>query len=415
MTIQYINYNGKSLNGDLLCKTNKLSSPESFDDFDINIIDLSSEYIWENYQSNAYSINYINDIKNIAKMINKTISKTLVILPQNLDFKFNYGLVVYPSKKDFTESIELKNHLILINKIIETLLNLSLDSQWLIYDKTKTNINGNEINSDFIFQNIHSAEIITLSKSGTSATTIRYSHNYITTLNLNSNYNLIIAFLEKLGWISFNQSTPDWLVNEHFFNDEDLQIKKEKLLKDQLEISTKILEINTELELNNFYKSILYKTGDELVDVVNVMLDEMIGYDYKNFVDKKEEDFLIEKENFAFIGEIKGISSNIKRSNVSQTTTHRDYYLEKEGNESKNAYAIAIINRQREVPVEERENVHDDVIHVAEINNVLIITSETFLKLYENFKFGKISTENIINLFKTKSGLLSEKDFSATN
>ena len=194
-------------------------------------------------------------------------------------------------------------------------------------------------------------------------------------------------------------------VDIEFFDDKELIKERQEELQQLEEVKQRILKIDESLNSNLFYKSILYKSGDELVSVVNVILNEMIGYDYEKFEDKKEEDFLIEKEDAVFIGEIKGINSNVKRSNITQTSVHRDLYLEIEGNETKNVYAIAIINRQRNTPLSQRDEIHEDIKAVAKLCNVLLIPTETLLSLYEQFKNEEISSEEIKELFKAKGGL----------
>ena len=58
------------------------------------------------------------------------------------------------------------------------------------------------------------------------------------------------------------------------------------------------------MDQNNRYKSILYTTGDELVEVVLEILGQLLDYDFSQFEDKKNEDFLAEIGNDVFIGEM---------------------------------------------------------------------------------------------------------------
>ena len=64
-----------------------------------------------------------------------------------------------------------------------------------------------------------------------------------------------------------------------------------------------------------------------MVSVVNIMLKEMVGYKYDEFNDTKDEDFLFENNGVFSIGEIQGISSNVKRSNVLQAAMHKSVFL----------------------------------------------------------------------------------------
>ena len=65
-------------------------------------------------------------------------------------------------------------------------------------------------------------------------------------------------------------------------------------------------------------KSVLYTNGDELVQVVFEILEELLGCDLSQFVDLKKEDFLFTIEDTTFIGEIKGVNSNVKNPNITQ-------------------------------------------------------------------------------------------------
>ncbi len=398
--IQFINYSGEFESENFV--VNNLSSPESFDDYDINIIDLSSKEIWRNDSAFANSINSYQDIKNISIMLHKINSKILVVLPQNLEYE--YALNYINEKLEYLHSLELKNCLSLVNMIIEKLLNISYERNWLLYSRTKSLIANKEFSSDFVFRNF--GKIVTLSASKTLITTILTGGITFTTLNLQTEKDFQSMF-EQLKWTTTEEVVPEWIKDVNFFNDNQLRQdeleKEEQLKKITLEMST----IKNKLNENLFYKSILYKTGESLVEVVNVMLKDMLNYNYENFVDEKEEDFLINYDDKYFIGEIKGVNSNITRSIVSQTATHRDLFLEKEGNQDKKAFAIAIINRQKNKNLVERDFITEDVINLAKSNDVLIIPAEQFLKLYEMFKNNQITSSKIVDLLSSQKGVIN--------
>ena len=64
----------------------------------------------------------------------------------------------------------------------------------------------------------------------------------------------------------------------------------------------------------------------------------------------------------------------------------------------------SIENNEKEI--EEREETPDRQIKIAERNNILIIRTETLLKLYEQFKRKEMNTEDIIKIFKEQKGEL---------
>ena len=192
------------------------------------------------------------------------------------------------------------------------------------------------------------------------------------------------------------------------FDDEE-----KKLFIEQRKQEIQLLEeeINTaenKLEENNYYKSILYKQDKPLVKVVFKMLEEILDYDLSEFDDVYKEDFLIEFNDITFIGEIKGVSSNVKKGHLGQLDDHvtdREDYLD-ENNKEEIIKPLLIINTFIKKNPYEREEVDETTIKKAEEKyGTLIITSLNFLELYEKFKNDEITTGEIKNRFKDEIGL----------
>jgi hypothetical protein len=110
------------------------------------------------------------------------------------------------------------------------------------------------------------------------------------------------------------------------------------------------------------------------------------------------------------IGEIKGISANVKSQNLAQLEFHYQGYLDKavQGEKIK---AILIINHQRNKPLAERDPVDERQIVLSEKYESLIVETITFLKLFEKFLSSSVTSDECIQLFKTKVGILKETDF----
>lgn len=102
------------------------------------------------------------------------------------------------------------------------------------------------------------------------------------------------------------------------------------------------------------------------------------------------------------------MSRNIKGTDVNKTFNHVLMYEEKieQCNSQENVKGIFIVATQREKEIEEREETPDRQIKIAERNNILIIRTETLLKLYEQFKRKEMNTEDIIKIFKEQKGEL---------
>lgn len=109
-----------------------------------------------------------------------------------------------------------------------------------------------------------------------------------------------------------------------------------------------------------------------------------------------------------FIGEIKGVTSNIKNENISQLDVHYQGYMDKleSGGKFENVKALLIMDHQRTHKLDERQPVHINQINLANRNGSLIIETYTLLKLFEDFLSGIITKDNIVELFIKNEGLL---------
>lgn len=132
----------------------------------------------------------------------------------------------------------------------------------------------------------------------------------------------------------------------------------------------------------------------------------MLGCDLSEFTDKKKEDFKFMINDKVFIGEIKGVTPNVKKANVSQLDVHVQEHLDDNDEESKNIIALLIINHQRNKPISAREGVNDEVIKLAERNGSLIVETITLLKLFEQYLLGKKSRDECIDTLANTTGLL---------
>ena len=63
------------------------------------------------------------------------------------------------------------------------------------------------------------------------------------------------------------------------------------------------------------------------------------------------------------------------------------------------------MNHQKNKPVIERENVHEQQINLAKRNGSLIIESYILLKMYDKYTKNELTREECINMFQ-EEGLL---------
>ena len=113
------------------------------------------------------------------------------------------------------------------------------------------------------------------------------------------------------------------------------------------------------------------------------------------------------------IGEIKGVTSNVKNEHITQLETHYQQYQDhlQESNQTENISQVLIINPLRNKPIAERELVHEKQIELAKRNGSLIIETVKLLKLFELFLQGDLCTDECIELLTKKTGILEYSDF----
>lgn len=392
-------------------KISSLDEFNSFDDYDINIIDLSNKEMWKYKGKHSGNLNNISDMHTISAELKATKkSKIIIVFPQNCNFYYSWDYFY----KKFEESVKIKN---ILENVINIISNLfEINGFDISYSKNQTQIGEKIYYSDFNFVelNENSFEIKSTSDNSNKITTINYNNFILTTLDLFSTEEHLDNFIQLLINSKKENEIPKWIKDVNFFDDakikEEIKKNEEKIFKYQN--SNKEFELK--LDSNNRLKSILYTTGDELVEVVMKILDELLEYDSSSFVDKKKEDFLIKKETITFVGEIKGISSAVANKNVSQLDVHVQDYIDKITTENikENVKGLLIINHQRDKELEYRNEIHQNQINLAKRNGSLIVETNILLMIYEKFLLQELKTEDILKLFSEKIGVLGEDDLN---
>lgn len=380
----------------------KLNSPNALDDYDINIIDLRDNNLWKNDDCSNKNINKSNDFQSISKMIkNSWKSKIIIMLPQNVAFKFNKW-----SSGGYGYTKLLKDMIPNMTEIIGGLTS-SIKKCSIAFENTLTEVGQEEIPASFYFEN-SSFEGKTYSKRSGKRTTVLIDEMYFTTLEL-ANEEQIVAFLRFIGLLEEKAEIPDWFENIVMFDDQKQKTIIENSQKQIADLEEQIKLSKEVLNSNSKYKSILYTTGDELVDVVKEILSDMLGIDLSGFVDEKKEDFNFELNGKIYIGEVKGVNHNVKRENVSQLDLHVNGYLDDNTDKTQNdIVALLIINHQKNKDPQDREPVNEQQVKLAEKYGSLIVETKMLLELYSDYRSGTITRNAIIELFD-QVGLLEYK------
>ena len=408
MKIQVISYNKNVARNFTDITVSTLNSPKSLDEYDINVIDLTcQEGLWC-YDGDSYSsINAGNDFISIASMVENSKKATIIyVFPMNMGFLYNYG--GYGTQR-YQKRILLKDCLdVMCKKLLNKVLPVMVTKEFLAFENTRTSVCGRTYEADFHF--ITGFKYITKSDFSEKVTTTSFGDRvYGTTLNVVNSQDNLMTYINHLFGKRDKTDVPEWINNIVFADDEQ---QKFNIEQNQIAIkeAQECIEMSKEvLEKNARYKSILYTNSGELVEVVFEILEKILDCDLSAFEDLRKEDFLIKTEGCTFIGEIKGVTSNIKYENVSQVELHYRSYLDRleEKGESEKVKQILIMNPFRTKPLDKREPVCKDQIKLAERNGCLIIETNTLLRVFEKFCNGEISVQKCIDVFSEQIGLLS--------
>lgn len=398
--IQVLTYKGneKEFQGNEI-KVNRIHDAESLDSFDVNIISLQDNNMWESQNTSIKTINSIADLKSLSSMIyNSKQTEIVILLPQNIRYRYNCR------SNSRISYCELKNMIYTFSDILGDIYE-PIRHVDIIYENTTTKIEQNKISAAFYFNTIHEETVLTKSERSNKPTTIIRNNIILSSLDIN-NSDEIYAFMRSIGLIHDKIEAPEWMEDVKMFDDNtQLHIIKENndMIKTAQENISNAMEV---IDKNNRYKSILYTTGDKLVEVVFEILQEMLGCDLSEFTDKKKEDFKFTLGDKVFIGEIKGVTPNVKKANVSQLDVHVQEYMDENDEQAENIIALLIINHQRGKAISERERVHEEVIKLAERNGSLIVDTMALLKLFEQYTLKEKSREECIELLENNTGLL---------
>ena len=190
--IQILTYSGEEneLQGKDI-EVNRIHDAKSLDEFDINIIILEDEKIWRYNGINSKSVDDFNDLKSLSIMIKRSIiSKNIILIPQNKLYFFDPNYL----EERYEKFIELKDMLEDFCSII-AVFSENILFQEIVYENTKTTINGEEIKASFYFENPDNTLLV--SDKSKKATTISLDKIIFSTLYL-KNYDQIINFLKKI-------------------------------------------------------------------------------------------------------------------------------------------------------------------------------------------------------------------------
>ncbi|HBZ53245.1 MAG TPA: hypothetical protein DEO82_05675 [Eubacterium sp.] len=370
----------------------------SIDEYDVTVLDLAAPEIWCNDGDKIDTINQENHFESMSYMLSSSKAPILICLPQNIGFKHKNkykNIIIDTDLKDMIKEYEG-----ILNSLFHPLF------KWgLRYENTVTTIENQEFTAAFYFSTTPDGWVVCKSKSN-RAVLIKSDNVYVTTLSI-ENVDKLKLVLGVIGLKNERQEVPDWMIHYPMFDDE-----KQKSAIAEWERQIEGLQANIEkskqiLIQNDRMKSVLYKTGEPLVEIVFEILQELLGCDLSEFVDEKKEDFLFQVKDVIFIGEIKGVNHNVKNENISQLDVHYQSYMDDHEltNETK-VKALLIMNYQKNKEPNQRDQVKETQINLAKRNGSLIIDTLTLLRVLEKYRDGLIARNEILAMLSEQTGIL---------
>lgn len=387
---------------------------KSFDLYDINIVNLTSNNLWHCNASNGEYLNDKSDLSTIKNAINTCNTKVIIFFPQNHYFKYDYS--VY--SKEYRKTAQLKSIKDKVNDFISKYIYEPLPK--FNYEKGITKFDGEIYNSDFYFD--ENEGIILCEKSKKINTMSLTDRIVISTLNIfetPANKEIeksLFVFLKKIGFLIKNETIPQWIENVSFHDDYIYKENIEKCNDEIAKLNNIINENKKKLNNNLKYKSILYLSGNSLSEQINKMLIQVFGLEDK-FVDIYEEDFNFKFCDTTFVVETKGLNNEVSGQNVSDAYNHLVIYddkLESNGIVEETKCLFFVANERFKEP-RERSRIKERQITIAKRNKTLIIETTTFYKIFEDFIKQELSVDDIYKMFKENVGLLEYEKITDEN
>ena len=241
--------------------------PKVFEDFELNVLDLSFQDLWTSIQGDSNEIYMIKDLKHYHTMLkNNKGTKILVVLPQNITLKYYWG---WSGK--YINSEDLKNLTDFISKIVYE----NVYNYWfrLNFGCNSINLSRLEITADFYFdeEEIEEEQKILKSDRSNKLTTIRAEENiYFTTLNLMKSREVLEAFLEKTNILnkSNEEKEPEWFNDIKILDDVNIENEVSQIEEEITKLQKKKENQLIKLDENKEIKSVLYQTGNKLQKIV---------------------------------------------------------------------------------------------------------------------------------------------------
>lgn len=393
--------------GDLTIK--EFSKANAFDAFELTVIDLQDERLWQSDCDNDKLLNDHADISSIGQMLLQSNKcKCIVMFPQNCMYSYCYEYDRQIHANRYKHKMPLKDFIKdFACSPIGELLPLPLH---ICFGESKTRLFDRELHSDFSFSTPILPPVYSILESEASTVSaVRLSEALAaTTLCVNDNDDLLAVVDAIFPTETQPSRTPDWL-EEVVFHDETTRRARMKAIDNQIALlSEEKKGIEEVLSDYRDIKSVLCSKDFELESKARHLLAEIAEVD-EGFVDNKEEDFNFSYDDTLFLIEIKGSNGGLRRQHVSKTYDHVQIKMdemEAEGN-SRKIKGVLVFASQIEVRPKERDEFPEKQLSIAQRTEIAVLSTETLLRCYEAYVEGRLTSIAFKEALCQTSGLVS--------
>ena len=214
MKIQIIGSNWGGRAGFSGIVQSSLANPRSLDEFDVNILDLSSEKMWKHHDNSYSTVDEANNLVSVRQMVkNSTKTRIIYILPRSIAISYYFFSGTYNKREMIKDHIETVRR-----NILGLVMNPQLGENTLCFENTRTNILDVEYEADFYF--INYTDVKTKSKLSEKATTVSLNDRVmVTTLDITSSVEKLQTFVNYFFAESAASEQPKWFGDISFYDD----------------------------------------------------------------------------------------------------------------------------------------------------------------------------------------------------
>lgn len=382
------------------------SELEAFDAYDLTIIDFQDSNIWRNQKRSTQSINESNDLRSITTAMDRSQNcKIAVLYPQNYVFQYEWEYISN-GKYGYKKKCSLKD--MLVNVKDDILYNFFPEYVNLVFGKSVTKIDDIDFLSDFHIDSGTNQRLRTLCCSeakGATVVALDDAH-FFTTLDINANN--LESFVKMILGKEEEAELPWWLDEITYLDEMELRQDLERKIALKQQVLEDISSLQANLESYKDVKSIVCIKDRALELKIRSMLQEMLG-DESDYEDTKKEDYSISHEEVEYIFEIKGATGGLKRQHLSRTNDHVQIKLDsfEEAGLEKKVKGVLIFSDNIEKNPQERDKYPETQVKLADRDELLVIPTTAFLRIYEDYKRGEMDTNKFFDLIDKHTGLLN--------